>query len=76
MENIGFDAPKAIIEIDLPGSCTECRFLYTGYDKSGHNGFHCSAMAETDKKRKYRSFSTGFKYGNSRAPFCPLKIVE
>jgi len=76
MESVEFDAPKAIIKIDLPESCNKCRFLYCGYDKFGYNGYHCSAMAETDKKRKYRSFSTNFEYNNSCAPFCPIMKYE
>ena len=58
---------KAILEIDAPGRCVECRFCHGRADTLL---FSCAAYG--DGSGRYIG-STAYI---DRAPFCPLQIME
>ena len=61
---------KAILEMDAPKSCAECRFI----SKWGHpirDGMEYICLAMTMIERRVVPSPT-----KERAPFCPLKIVK
>jgi hypothetical protein len=63
---------KAILEMEVPESCTECKIctiIYREkYDKTGfYRDYHCRLV--------YADVGM-FKGSRGRCPDCPLKIVE
>jgi len=58
---------KAIFEMELPEDCHECRLCYGGFGEWHYCALMCiNTSSEADVER----------YTNSRAPFCPLKIIK
>ena len=61
---------KAILEIDAPETCAECILC----DLSRFSVCMISDVKSIEEAARIRL--SGWKYNISRAPFCPLKIVE
>jgi len=59
--------PKAILELEMPESCSKCPCSSYGYEASD---FSCDALLMLKKQKDIRCPEEG------RRPDCPLKLVE